>query len=97
MANEFNMFKCIDVNIFGEFGFIDYFMQCFLLYYRFFVKGIGDDVVVIDYQGVFIVVFIDMLVEGIYFDLMYMFLKYLGYKLVVVNFFDIYVMNVIFQ
>lgn len=44
-----------------------------------------------------IVVLIDMLVEGIYFDLMYSFLKYLGYKFIVVNFFDIYVMNVIFK
>jgi thiamine-monophosphate kinase len=48
---------------------------------------------VIDSFGKQMVVSTDMLVEGVHFDLMYMPLKHLGYKSVIVNLSDIYAMN----
>lgn len=53
----------------------------------------GDDVVVLEFKDKEVLVIIDLLMEGVYFDLVYILLKYLGYKLVIVNFLDIYVMN----
>jgi thiamine-monophosphate kinase len=55
--------------------------------------SIGDDAAVIDSFGKQVVVSTDMLVEGVHFDLMYVPLKHLGYKSVVVNLSDIYAMN----
>ncbi len=54
--------------------------------------SVGDDAAVIDTFGKQMVVSTDMLVEGVHFDLMYMPLKHLGYKSVVVNLSDIYAM-----
>ena len=59
------------------------------------LKGIGDDAAVVDNGKYKTVISTDMLVEGIHFDLAYMPLKHLGYKLVVVNLSDIYAMNAI--
>ena len=53
----------------------------------------GDDAAVIDNFGKQTVITTDMLVEGVHFDLMYMPLKHLGYKSVVVNLSDVYAMN----
>lgn len=79
----------------GEFGLIEYFIKGFKLNNKFLIFGVGDDVVVIGFElDLKRVVIIDLLVEGVYFDLGYMLLKYLGYKVVIVNFSDVYVMNV---
>ncbi len=93
MANEKT--KRTNVNQLGEFGLIDHLTQHARLTNRSSRKGVGDDAAVIDNGRFLTVVSTDMLVEGIHFDLMYMPLKHLGYKSVVVNLSDIYAMNAI--
>ena len=56
------------------------------------ILGIGDDAAVIDNKNK-TVVSTDMLVENIHFNLMYVPLKHLGYKSIVVNLSDIFAMN----
>lgn len=85
--------KRTDVNALGEFGLIDHLTQSFALTNTSSIKGVGDDAAVIRNGKYLTVVSTDMLVEGIHFDLMYMPLKHLGYKSVVVNLSDIYAMN----
>ncbi len=87
--------KRTDVNSLGEFGLIDHLTKRFQSQQASSLKGIGDDAAVIDNGDSLTVVSTDMLVEGIHFDLMYMPLKHLGYKAVVVNLSDIYAMNAI--
>lgn len=82
-----------DVNTLGEFGLIEHLTKQFSLRHPSSVKGVGDDAAVIDNQGYMTVVSTDLLIEGIHFDLMYVPLKHLGYKSVVVNLSDIYAMN----
>ncbi len=82
-----------DVNELGEFGLIDHLTQAFPIQDPSTTKGIGDDAAVLDHGAEMTVVSTDQLVEGIHFDLMYMPLKHLGYKSVVVNLSDIYAMN----
>ncbi len=57
------------------------------------LKGVGDDAAVIASGGEAMVVTTDLLLEGIHFNLMYMPLRHLGYKAVVVNLSDVYAMN----
>lgn len=59
------------------------------------VKGVGDDAAVLDFKEKQVVVSSDLLTEGIHFNLMYVPLKHLGYKAVVVNLSDIFAMNAI--
>jgi thiamine-monophosphate kinase len=54
---------------------------------------VGDDGAVIDLFGKQTVLTNDLLIEGVHFDLMYMPLRHLGYKTVVVNLSDVYAMN----
>lgn len=77
----------------GEFGLIDFLTRNIEIQNASTVLGVGDDAAVIDHFGKQTVISTDMLVEGIHFDLMYMPLKHLGYKSVVVNLSDIYAMN----
>lgn len=78
----------------GEFGLIDRLTQPFHNQHSSTIKGVGDDAAVLDTGGdQYALVSTDMLIEGIHFDLMYMPLKHLGYKAVVVNLSDIYAMN----
>ena len=78
----------------GEFGLIDRLTKPFIPSHPQTVRGIGDDAAVLDTGGdTYTLVSTDMLVEGIHFDLMYMPLKHLGYKAVVVNLSDIVAMN----
>ncbi len=77
----------------GEFGLIRHLTQHFKPINPSTLKGVGDDAAVLDYANKKIVVTTDLLVEGIHFDLMYVPLKHLGYKSVVVNLSDIYAMN----
>ena len=82
-----------DVNTLGEFGLIDHLTKKNHYRHASSLKGIGDDAAVIDHGKYLNVVSTDILVEGIHFDLAYMPLKHLGWKLVSVNVSDIYAMN----
>lgn len=85
--------KRTDVNELGEFGLIKHLSAQFELKNQSSILGIGDDAAVISNVGFETVVSTDMLVDGIHFDLMYMPLKHLGYKSIIVNLSDIYAMN----
>ena len=77
----------------GEFGLIDQMTQDFPLRNASSLKGIGDDAAVINHEGYKTLVSVDLLLEGVHFDMTYTPLKHLGYKAAVVNFSDIYAMN----
>ncbi len=82
-----------EINDLGEFGLIDFLTRNIEIQNASTVLGVGDDAAVIDHFGKQTVISTDMLVEGIHFDLMYVPLKHLGYKSVVVNLSDIYAMG----
>src|SRR3569832_1921769 len=77
----------------GEFGLIDHLTKQIKIKQSSTIKGVGDDAAVIDFEGKMALISIDMLLEGIHFDLAYTPLKHLGYKSVQVNLSDIYAMN----
>lgn len=77
----------------GEFGLIDHLLRNNEIRNASTLLSAGDDAAVIDTFGKQMLVSTDMLLEGVHFDLMYMPLKHLGYKAVVVNLSDIYAMN----
>lgn len=77
----------------GEFGLIDQLTQDFPLRNASSLKGVGDDAAVINHDGYSTLVSVDLLVEGVHFDMTYTPLRHLGYKAAVVNFSDIYAMN----
>lgn len=79
----------------GEFGLIEQLTKDITLKHKTSLKGIGDDAAVIDCGDMCRVVTTDMLTEGIHFNLMYVPLKHLGYKAVMVNLSDVYAMNAI--
>ncbi|MBN8702290.1 MAG: thiamine-phosphate kinase [Bacteroidetes bacterium] len=79
----------------GEFGLIKYLSSFVEVKNESTIKGIGDDAAVIDNKGKQTVVSTDMLIEGVHFNLMYVPLKHLGYKSVVVNLSDVYAMNAV--
>ena len=87
--------KRTDVNALGEFGLIEHLTKQHETRHPSTLKGIGDDAAVIDNGQYKTVISTDMLVEGIHFDMAYVPLEHLGYKLVVVNLSDIYAMNAI--
>lgn len=82
-----------EISSLGEFGLIERLTEETEIYNASTLLGVGDDGAVIDTFGKQMVVSTDMLVEGVHFDLMYMPLKHLGYKAVIVNLSDIYAMN----
>lgn len=77
----------------GEFGLIDRLTSDIQIKNEGTLKGVGDDAAVLDYKNKLVVVSTDLLTEGIHFNLMYVPLKHLGYKSVVVNLSDIFAMN----
>lgn len=78
----------------GEFGLIKHLTQYFKIQHASTIKGVGDDAAIIEnIAGEQLVVTTDLLVEGVHFDLMYVPLKHLGYKSIVVNVSDVYAMN----
>ncbi len=87
--------KFTDVNTLGEFGLIEKLTKDTIKYNTSTIKGIGDDAAVVNYGDAYLVMSTDLLIEGIHFDLMYMPLKHLGYKAVIVNLSDIYAMNAV--
>lgn len=84
-----------EISTLGEFGLIDHLTKNFELHNASTIVGIGDDAAVIDHFGKQTVITTDLLIEGIHFDLMYMPLKHLGYKSIIVNLSDVYAMNAI--
>lgn len=85
--------KFTPVSDLGEFGLIDKLTQSFAVKNQSTVKGIGDDGAILDYRDKKVVVSTDLLTEGVHFNLMYVPLKHLGYKSVIVNLSDICAMN----
>lgn len=85
--------KRTELDELGEFGLIDQLTQDFPLRNESSLKGVGDDAAVINHEGYRTLVSVDMLVEGVHFDMTYTPLKHLGYKAAVTNFSDIYAMN----
>ena len=79
----------------GEFGLIERLTKDIELKNATSKLGVGDDAALIQNEESMTVVSTDMLVEGVHFDLLYVPLKHLGYKAVVVNLSDIYSMNAI--
>jgi thiamine-monophosphate kinase len=77
----------------GEFGLIERLTGGLEMKQGSTLKGVGDDAAVIASGGEAMVVTTDLLLEGIHFNLMYMPLRHLGYKAVVVNLSDVYAMN----
>ena len=90
---EENSKKLTNLDQIGEFGLIDLITKDFEIINDTTELSVGDDAAILDYRADKSIVTTDMLVEGIHFDLMYMPLKHLGYKSVVVNLSDIYAMN----
>ena len=87
--------KQTNISELGEFGLIDRLTKAINIKNESTVKGVGDDAAVLDFKEKQVVVTSDLLTEGIHFNLMYVPLKYLGYKAVVVNLSDIFAMNAI--
>ncbi len=85
--------KQTSISELGEFGLIDRLTKNIQLKNESTIKGVGDDAAVLDYKSKQVVVTTDLLTEGVHFNLMYVPLKHLGYKSVVVNLSDIYAMN----
>lgn len=85
--------KATPVSSLGEFGLINHLTEKIALKNKSTVKGVGDDAAVLDYGQKQQVVTTDLLVEGIHFNLMYVPLKHLGYKSVMVNLSDVFAMN----
>lgn len=77
----------------GEFGLINRLTDQIQIKNASTLVGVGDDAAVLNYPDKKIVVTTDLLTEGIHFNLMYVPLKHLGYKAVVVNLSDVFAMN----
>ena len=77
----------------GEFGLINHLTANLKSENDSTVYGVGDDAAVLDYKEKEILVTTDMLMEGVHFDLTYVPMKHLGYKVAIVNISDIYAMN----
>lgn len=77
----------------GEFGLIEKLTGKLVTRQESTLKGVGDDAAVIACGDQAMVVTTDLLLEGIHFNLMYMPLRHLGYKSVMVNLSDVFAMN----
>jgi thiamine-monophosphate kinase len=87
--------KQTNISELGEFGLIDRLTKAITIKNGSTVKGVGDDAAILDFKEKQVVVSSDLLTEGVHFNLMYVPLKHLGYKAVVVNLSDIFAMNAI--
>ncbi len=85
--------KATPLSELGEFGLIQRLTENIQIKNQSTIKGVGDDAAVLNYPDKKIVVTTDLLTEGIHFNLMYVPLKHLGYKAVVVNLSDVFAMN----
>lgn len=77
----------------GEFGLIDRLTKDIKIKNDSTVLGVGDDAAILEHKEKQLLVSTDLLTEGVHFNLMYVPLKHLGYKSVVVNLSDIFAMN----
>lgn len=86
--------KRTELSEIGEFGLINRIKEAFPSQRNDTMKGIGDDAAVIslDEENAQLIS-VDLLVEGVHFDLMYSPLKHIGYKSIAVNVSDIAAMN----
>ncbi|MCG6187406.1 thiamine-phosphate kinase [Maribellus maritimus] len=91
MKNE----KQTQISEVGEFGLIERLTKNIQIKNESTLKGVGDDAAVLNFNKKQVVVSSDLLTEGIHFNLMYVPLKHLGYKSVVINLSDIFAMNAI--
>ena len=87
--------KQTNISELGEFGLIDRLTKAITIKNDSTINGIGDDAAILDFKEKQVVVSSDLLTEGIHFNLMYVPLKHLGYKAVVVNLSDILAMNAV--
>ncbi len=87
--------KQTNISELGEFGLIDRLTKDIQLKNESTIKGVGDDAAVLEYTDKQIVVSSDLLTEGVHFNLMYVPLKHLGYKSVIVNLSDVCAMNAV--
>lgn len=85
--------KPTQISEIGEFGLIDRLTEGLQIKNESTKKGVGDDAAVMSYGSKNIVLSTDLLTEGIHFNLMYVPLKHLGYKSVIVNLSDVCAMN----
>jgi thiamine-monophosphate kinase len=83
----------LSIESLGEFGLIDHLTNKIVLKNSSTINGVGDDAAVLNFGEEAVVVTTDLLTEGVHFNLMYVPLKHLGYKAVVVNLSDVYAMN----
>lgn len=90
-----NKSKVTPISQLGEFGLIDRLTNKIKLTNSSTIKGVGDDCAVLKFENKLLVVTTDLLTEGIHFNLMYVPIKHLGYKSVVVNLSDVAAMNAI--
>ncbi len=85
--------KGTPISSLGEFGLIEKLTKNIEIKNKSTIKGIGDDAAILNYGNKQQVVTTDLLVEGIHFNLMYVPLRHLGYKSVMVNLSDVFAMN----
>ena len=84
----------MEISELGEFGLIRRLTEELKIENPTTMKGVGDDCAVLSpTEGTQTLVTTDLLMEGVHFDLMYVPLKHLGYKAIMVNLSDIYAMN----
>ena len=88
-----NQNKQTPISTLGEFGLIRHLTEEIKLENSSSKYGIGDDCAVLEYPNKQVLITTDLLMEGVHFDLVYVPLKHLGYKAVMVNLSDIYAMN----
>lgn len=82
-----------ELNILGEFGLIERISSQSQVHNSTTIKGIGDDAAVVVADQGYQLLSTELLIEGIHFDLSYVPLKHLGYKVVVVGISDVLAMN----
>lgn len=85
--------KLTPISHLGEFGLIKYLTENFRIGNHSTELALGDDAAVINPDGGKVVISTDMFVEGVDFNLSYVPLKHLGYKVGVAGISDIVAMN----
>ena len=83
------------ISALGEFGLIKHLTQFFPVENTSTELGVGDDAAIINAEGKKVLVSTDMFTEGVDFNLGYVPLKHLGYKVVVAGISDIISMNAV--
>ena len=89
-----NTTKRTEISSLGEFGFVERLTKDIKPINKETVMGIGDDAAVLQFgSNEEVLITTDLFMEGVHFDLTYVPLRHLGYKVVVANISDIYAMN----